>query len=593
MNKNRSAKVIRLHRDKADTSKQRYASVDKPYNRFYETYEQLPIPEKTIYQTVYDNNADNPSGIALRFGSEEITFEQFFQEVDSLANALVYIGVNTNDIVSAALSSTPEAVYLLYATSKVGATLASIDPRDSLNELQQKLRDANPRCVFIAEGFPLEDGVIASGAVDTMVVLGAEAEEVKAGIRRIPFDSIKAISSDVLIKAAPYSENHAAAIVYTGASTGNAKGVMLSDKSFNAMGTAWENSGYKFRLGKTFLNVLPQFIAYGVCNALHAPLMWGETVVLADPFHIELFPDILLATKPNHVFCSPVHIRLLKANEHAVSADLSFLELVASGGAGMPAEEDENNYLWFAHHGADGSYGQGYGLTEVNAAFCYGTGRKNKIGYIGIPFSGNDAVIVDVETLQELPYGEGLEGLLMIKTPMSMLGYFGSSAYRDADVFVEDEAGETWISTQDICVMDESGKIKIIDRVGRGFNCFGMNVYPAVMENVFATHPAVKESIVVGIPHEDLGMAPVVNVVVSKDLLSEAESLADELDEIVKRELPSYTIVYAYNFRVDLPYTTRGKPDYQTIQAQGICDLGNNVIVARKVAALNEVIGQR
>lgn len=134
---------------------------------------------------------------------------------------------------------------------------------------------------------------------------------------------------------------------------------------------------------------------------------------------------------------------------------------------------------------------------------------------------------------------------------------------KNKDIFAVDEAEELWVATGDICTMDESGKIRIIDRVGRGFNTFGMNIYPSVIEDVLGMHSDVAESVVVGVEHELMGAAPVANVVVSAGLMERAQALADELDELIARELPSYTRVYAYRFRTGLPYTSRAKPNYQ------------------------------
>lgn len=569
-----------------------FASVVKPYNCFYESKDKwILVPETTIYQTVFDKNQKNLDAIALVFENRELTFREFFLQVDRIAASLVALGVGRDDVVSVAMSSTPEAVCLLYAASKVGATFASMDPRDSANELKSKIEQAAPRCLFVAPGFEKVSEIASVGLVDTIVSLAANDDSAAIEQGVIPYGEFlrkgETIESFV---AVGYEPDHVAAIVYTGASTGAAKGVMLSDYSFNAMGVAWENSGYHFRSGKKLLDVLPLFIAYGVCNALHVPLMWGETIVLVDSFRMDLFARFLVEHKPQHVFSGPPHIRFLQRSEIGADADLSFLEMAASGGAGMPFDEDASNYSFFAIRGADGVYGQGYGMSEINAAFCYGNGRKNRVGYIGIPLAGNDAVIVDRETLEELPFGEGKAGILMIKTPTVMLGYHGLSSYKDKQIFVKDDVGDVWVASGDICIMDKSGKIKIVDRVGRGFNTFGMNIYPAVLEDVIGAHPAVIESVVVGLPHEVMGAAPVVNVIVAAEYFDRVETIADEIDELIKRELPSYTFVYAYNFRTSIPYTSRAKPDYQTIQTQGIDDLGNNRIIIREVSDIANVL---
>ena len=160
----------------------------------------------------------------------------------------------------------------------------------------------------------------------------------------------------------------------------------------------------------------------------------------------------------------------------------------------------------------------------------------NKDGCVGIPFAGNDAAVFDPETLEEIPYGQNLKGVLMIKTPTVMMGYFGESAHRNKEIFVKDQEDNIWISPEDACTMDENGIIQIIDRQKRGFNCLGMNVYPSVIESVLGKHEAVYESTVVGIPHPVLDKAPVANVVLKPEYRGQEDKIAEELEQIIKEE---------------------------------------------------------
>ncbi len=267
-------KHIHLKRyDAANGDTSAYASIAKPYNRFYAPEEQwIHISEKTIYQTVFDNNRDNLRDVALVFEDEEVTFQELFCRVDQVACGLRALGVGEGDIVSAAMMSTPDAVALLYAVSKIGATFASMDPRDSISELRSKLGQAKPKCLFVMAGFEKIAEIASEDFSGTIIFLSSNIDV--AGFDAIPHEDFLARGRDVPeIEPVPYRPEHIAAIVYTGASTGAAKGVMLSDYSFNAMGIAWTNSGYQFACGKKLLDVLPLFIAYGVCNALHVPLM--------------------------------------------------------------------------------------------------------------------------------------------------------------------------------------------------------------------------------------------------------------------------------------------------------------------------------
>ncbi len=571
-----------------------FASIAKPYEQFYEEkVAWVGAPCKTIYQAVFDNNKDFLEGTALIYGDASVSFGAFFAQIDRIARSLCVLGVGRDDVVSAAMVSTPEAVCLLYATSKVGATFACMDPRDSINELKAKLEQAAPKCLFVSTGFEKVAEAACGGLAEVVVSLSPDYSPDRFNAVITYDDFLRSGEDAGECEVASWRADHVAAIVYTGASTGAAKGVKLSDFSFNAMAVAWVNSGYAFARGKRLLDVLPLFIAYGVCNAIHVPLMWGETIVLVNPFRMDCFADFLLDFKPQHVYAGPPHMRFLRQSKRAEDADFSFLELVASGGAGMPVVEDLANYQFFAQHGAEGVYGQGYGMSEINAAFCYGNGRKNRVGFIGVPLADNDAVIVDEESFYELPFGQEAQGLLMVRTPTVMLGYHGAAAARNEEVFVVDDANEIWVSTGDVCTMDLEGRIKIIDRAGRGFNMFGMNMYPSVIEDVIGTHPLVRESVVVGLPHERMGSASVANIVVEADQLSCVDRLADELDALIANELPSYTKIYAYRFRVEMPYTSRGKPNYQLIQSQGVDDLGEEVLVVREIADIEAVLGVR
>ncbi len=613
-------KVVFIDKEKLKTIKvaaldpekqfdRQYASVSKPYNKHYKKENLVPdIPEKTIYEMIRDNNQNNEIG-GIFYEGNHISFTKLFEEIDETAKALQAAGVKQGDTIAAALTSIPEAIYLLYAASRMGVTFASIDPRDSVKEIRQKLSDADAKLFFIGDGFTkakeateglnIKQTIFTSGfrslpqEVQEQLIM-ANPEMLVAPIPGdIDFESfIQKGKKEILSEPVTYNPEHVAAMVYTGASTSNGKGVMLNDYSFNALGICQKNSDFPWAPGKIFLNVLPQFIAYGVCNALHVPLMYGETVILANPLRIDKFDEYLVTYKPEHVFCSPIHLRFLK-NSQIVdeNTDFSHLEMVASGGAGMPIDEDTENREFFEKHGAYDVYGQGYGLTEVNAAFCYGRGSKNKDGHIGIPFAGNDASIFDPDTLEELPYGKNLRGILMVKTPTVMMGYFGASAYRNSEIFVKDQEENIWVSPEDTVEMDEDGILQIIDRRSRGFNCLGMNVYPSTIENVLAKHKGVYESTIVGLPHPVLDMAPIANIVLRPEYRGHEEEVMEELERIIGEELPDYTLIYAYNFRDNLPYTTRGKPNYTQIAAEGIEDLGSNKVFVKKIQTPKEILG--
>ena len=125
--------------DKERSKEMKYASVSKPYNKHYQEENlDFEIPEKTIYEVLRDNNENNKEG-GLFYAGNNIDFPQMFEEIDKVAKGLQKAGLKKGDTIAAALTSTPESVYLLYAASRLGITFASIDPRDSIKEIQKKL----------------------------------------------------------------------------------------------------------------------------------------------------------------------------------------------------------------------------------------------------------------------------------------------------------------------------------------------------------------------------------------------------------------------------------------------------------------------
>lgn len=104
-----------------------YPSVDKPWLKYYnEEAINVPLPECSIYEYLYENNKDYPDDIALVFYDRKITYRELFENIDRVARAFAAIGVRENDVVTLLMLNQPETVYCLYALSKLGAVTCVI-----------------------------------------------------------------------------------------------------------------------------------------------------------------------------------------------------------------------------------------------------------------------------------------------------------------------------------------------------------------------------------------------------------------------------------------------------------------------------------
>lgn len=124
-----------------------YPSIDKPWLKYY-TRDQLDAPRPvglTAYEYLTAKNQDNLDGPAITYRGNTITYQQLFDKIDHIANALLALGVREGEILCIDLPALPEEVYLFYAIDKIGAVVNFVFPDipdgrlcDIINEVQCK-----------------------------------------------------------------------------------------------------------------------------------------------------------------------------------------------------------------------------------------------------------------------------------------------------------------------------------------------------------------------------------------------------------------------------------------------------------------------
>jgi long-chain acyl-CoA synthetase len=174
------------------------------------------------------------------------------------------------------------------------------------------------------------------------------------------------------------------------------------------------------------------------------------------------------------------------------------------------------------------------------------------------------AKICRVGTDEELPPGE--EGEICIAGPAVMLGYVDDPE-ATAETLRRHPDGRVWLHTGDLGRRDEDGWFYFSTRLKRMIKSSGFNVYPAQVEAVLASHPAVAETCVVGIPDEAQGER-VKAFVVAKDAAREGPELANELIEHCREQLIKWSCPRDVAFLRELPKTRVGKIDYMALVRQ-------------------------
>ena len=177
----------------------------------------------------------------------------------------------------------------------------------------------------------------------------------------------------------------------------------------------------------------------------------------------------------------------------------------------------------------------------------------NKIGSIGLPLPDVEVRIVESDKGEsDLPAGQ--VGELILRAPQHMSEYWNNAA-ETAETLRHHGPGGPWIHTGDLAYMDDEGYIFLVDRKKDMLKTSGFQVWPREIEEVLATHSAVQEASVAGIPDPLKGEVPKAWVVLKAD----TKATEDELRAYCRERLAPYKVPAVVEFRKDLPKTMVGK----------------------------------
>jgi len=257
------------------------------------------------------------------------------------------------------------------------------------------------------------------------------------------------------------------------------------------------------------------------------------------------------ATRPAFMLSVPTLFQAMLNNPgvRAGKVDFSSIKISFSGAmALMQATKEQFEQL------TGGRIIEGYSLTEgMMGCLVNPLVGQYKIGSIGLPLPDVHAKIVDVETgTRDLAPGE--EGELMLSAPQLMKEYWNNADETGRTITTAAD-GRVWLHTGDIGYMDEQGYVFLTDRKKDLIKPGGYQVWPREVEEVLASHPAVAEVGVAGVPDAVKGESVKAWVV----LRAGQNVSADDLLRLCKDRLAPYKVPGAIEFRNELPKTMVGK----------------------------------
>ena len=525
-----------------------------------------------------------PDNVAFDFMGKSTTYKGMVREIHRCARALKTIGVREGDKVTIALPNCPQAIYMFYAVNLVGGIANMIHPLSAEKEIEFYLNESGSVTAITLDQFYNKfENVRENTKVVNIIIASVKdalSTPIKAGymltegrkIKRIPKDApvIRWKEFMELSKACFYryrvdrQSDDPAVILYSGGTTGTTKGIVLTNKNFNALGQQVLAANPMFAVGDKMLAAMPLFHGFGLGVCIHTMLSQGGRCILIPRFTAESYAKQIVKYRCNFIAGVPTLYEALLRLPSMDGADLSSLKGVFSGGDSLSIQLKKKFDKFLADHNASIQVREGYGTTETVTACCLTPPHMYKEGSIGLPFPDTYIKIVEPGTDRELPYGE--EGEILLAGPTVMKEYAGHPE-ETAQTLRAHADGLTWVYTGDLGTMDEEGFIFFKGRAKRMIITSGYNVYPGQLENILDAHEKVQMSCVIGIP-DPYKMQKVKAFVKLVPGTPATDATRNELLDYCRKHIAKYAMPYDIEFREDMPKTLVGKVAYRQLEEE-------------------------
>jgi acyl-CoA synthetase (AMP-forming)/AMP-acid ligase II len=284
------------------------------------------------------------------------------------------------------------------------------------------------------------------------------------------------------------------ALMTSSGTTGPPKTARMTERAF-VVSVGQLAGAWGLTADDVFLAVLPFSHAAGLSAALVA-LQTGARLVIMPRFEPTAFLTALARHRVTASLLAPPIVRLLALHPAVGSHDLGALRVLGCAGAPLPAETAEacEQRLGVAVCNA-------YGMTEIGWIALDAAAAPRRPGTVGRPVEEVELRLVDPDTGQDAP--AGASGEIWARGPAASPGYLDDPA-ATAELITPDG----WSRTGDLAVLDEDGRLRIVDRLKDLIKYKGHQVAPAALERLIGSRPDVADVAVAGDPDPEAGELP-------------------------------------------------------------------------------------
>ena len=484
-------------------------------------------------------------------GKSRLTYREFDERVNRLSNTLLDMGVKPGDRIAIIESNSHYLLEALYGIIHTGAVIVTINIRLFPREILHILNDCEAKVlIFHEEYLPLvEDLKDQLQHIKEFFVI-SEGKEPSWGA---DYENTINHASPVAPPEPEVDENALAQLFYTSGTTGNPKGVMLSQRHIYGNAMAGIISA-QFTDADNFLHLIPMFHVNGWGTPQAVTCMGGCHVMLRQ-FNPECIFKLIEQERITKFFAVGTMMNILMNHESISNHDFESLEMILIGGAPaapMMIKEAEKIFGCACH--------AGYGMTEAGPILTAAIpkdhleGQSENERWERLAKTGLEAVGVELRLMGE----DGKEissdgqqiGEIVVRSNNIMLGYWNLPEETEK-AFTQDG----WFRTGDMATIDPEGYISIVDRKKDVIISGGENIASIEIERAILAHSSVLEVAVIGVPDEKWGEVPKAIVV-----LKPGENVTEkDLIQHCRKHLSRFKIPKSFDFVESLPKSGTSK----------------------------------
>ena len=520
----------------------------------------LPASPNSVYKNLVNSARNCPFTVAIKFYGKDLTFYDLYKETQLIAGYLFQIAsIRENDRVALYMQNSPQFVIAYYAILAANAVIVPINPMCKSAELAHIFNDSQSKAIIFGEEL-YNEIINANLKIGERHLLAATYHDYTGKCSNIeipaslttkrPTPPCSSWRTALELNLSTPDHNRTpddwCIIPYSSGTTGQPKGCLHTHRSVNATIFAYPR-WVGVKNGSQVLATLPLCHVTGMQHSMNLPILTASTIHLMTRWNAQAAAEIIENEKIQHwrsITTTMIDFLSLKNIE---KYDLSSLEAIGGGGAQMPESVAERMEKLI---GLD--YIEAYGLTETMAPIHINPVNSPRRQCLGIPIFDVDTRIIEPQSCHEL--GPNEIGEIVTSAPQIFAGYWqNEEATNNAFVSIN---GKDFFRTGDIGYYDDDGYFYFVDRLKRMINVSGLKVWPAEVEAILHSHPAISEACVVGDPDPRTGerVRAVVVLVDPLEVLTEGSFI-----DWCGKNMANYKIPRNLDIRKELPRGTAGK----------------------------------